>query len=196
MLPSTWEKQAIGRLLAMTLPIRTFGDPGLKINCAEVTDIDGSTVTLCEDMIEAMYAAPGIGLAAPQVGVLRRFFVFDLDDGDGPDALFNPEIVESDGVWAYDEGCLSIPELYFPIERPKTILVKGINLDGDEVSFEADELFARLVQHELDHLNGVLLLDHLDKDQRKDAMRILRRRAEGLPTEDDPLGTTGRRGKL
>jgi len=159
--------------------IRVFGDPVLKKTASEVTDINGALVRLTDDMLATMYAAPGVGLAAPQVGVGKRLFVYDL--GEGPQVLINPEISESDGEWAYEEGCLSVPELTFEILRPKQIHVRGRDLDGNEVSFEADEILARLVQHELDHLDGVLLLEHLDDDQRKGALRTLRERAMSGP---------------
>jgi peptide deformylase len=154
--------------------IRLFGDPVLKQRAAEITDVDGKLAKLVEDMIETMYAAPGAGLAAPQVGVQKRLFVYDA--GDGPKCVMNPEIVESSGEWEYDEGCLSVPGLFFPIVRPKQVLLKGYDLDGNEISVEADEFEARVFQHELDHLNGVLLLERLDKDTRKEAMRALRDR--------------------
>ena len=112
-----------------------------------------------------MYDAPGLGLAAPQVGVQKRLFVYDL--GEGPRTLVNPVISEARGEWSYEEGCLSVPGLSFEIMRPKEIHLTGYDLDGNEVSIEADELLARLFQHELDHLDGVLLLEHLDDDQRK-----------------------------
>ena len=121
-----------------------------------------------------MYDAPGLGLAAPQVGVQKRLFVYDI--GEGPRTLVNPIISEARGEWSYDEGCLSVPGLSFEIIRPKEIHLTGYDLDGNEVSIEADELLARLFQHELDHLDGVLLLEHLDDDQRKAAMKELRHR--------------------
>jgi peptide deformylase len=156
--------------------IRVIGDPVLKQVAREVTDIDGALVRLCDDMVETMYEAPGIGLAAPQVGVQKRLFVYDLQDGSGPQAIINPTISESRGEWEYEEGCLSVPGLYFPIVRPKEVHLTGVDLEGNEISIEADELMARLFQHELDHLDGTLLLEHLTPEQRKDAMRELRRR--------------------
>ena len=164
-----------------TYQIRVFGDPVLKQRAAEVTEIDGSLARVVDDMVETMYQAPGIGLAAPQVGIQKRFFVFDIDDGRGPQTIINPEIVESHGEWAFEEGCLSVPGLYFPIVRPKQVLLRGLDLDGNPLEVEADELLARLFQHELDHLDGTLLLSHLDDDQRKAAMRELRRRALEQP---------------
>lgn len=146
---------------------------------AEVADLDGTLARLVDDMIETMHDAHGLGLAAPQVGVQKRLFVYQLEDRE-PVAIVNPTIVESRGEWEYEEGCLSIPGLYFPIVRPKEIHLTGWDIDGNEVSIEADELEARCFQHELDHLDGRLLLTLLDKGQRKEAMRELRRRAEAV----------------
>lgn len=138
----------------------------------DVTEIDGKLVQLTEDMLDTMYAEPGIGLAAPQVGVARRFFVYDV--GDGPQVLINPVIHDSRDEWVYEEGCLSVPGLSWDIVRPKEIHVTGYDLDGNEVSIEADELLSRLFQHELDHLDGIMLLDRLDADTRKTAMKTVR----------------------
>ncbi len=153
----------------MSYEIRVYGDPVLRQVAAAVEEIDGRIARMVEDMIPAMHAAEGIGLAAPQVGIQKRLFVYDI--GEGPRTLVNPEIVESDGEWAFEEGCLSVPGLSFEIVRPKLVHLVGRDLDGNEISIEADELLARLFQHELDHLDGVLLLDHLDKKQRKTALR-------------------------
>jgi peptide deformylase len=150
--------------------IRVIGDPVLKQSAADVTEIDGKVVRLVDDMVSTMYAAPGIGLAAPQIGVQKRLFVWDLDDGTGPHALVNPEIVESDGEWTYQEGCLSVPGLVWDITRPNRVHVVGRDLDGNEVSYEASELEGRMFQHELDHLNGVLMFDRMEPDQRKAAL--------------------------
>lgn len=164
-----------------TYVIRIFGDPVLKQRASEVQQVDDGLVRLAEDMVETMYAAPGVGLAAPQVGVQKRVFVYDV--GDGPQVVLNPRIVESDGEWVFEEGCLSVPGLSWEIVRPKQVHLVGVDLDGQEVSVEADELTARVFQHELDHLDGTLLVDRLDPDQRKEALRILRSRtlAQGEP---------------
>jgi peptide deformylase len=154
--------------------IRVFGDPVLKQRAADVAELDGSLARLVEDMTATMYAAPGVGLAAPQVGVQQRLFVYDLHDEAGPRALVNPVIVESDGEWSFEEGCLSVPGLSWEIVRPKTILLRGYDIHGKELEIEADEYAARVFQHEMDHLDGVLLLERLDKDTRKQAMRTLR----------------------
>lgn len=146
----------------------------LRTVASEVTDIDERLVKLADDMLATMYAEPGIGLAAPQVGVQRRLFVYDI--GNGPQTIINPVITESDGEWGYVEGCLSVPGLSWEIVRPKQVHVTGRDLDGNEVSLEADELLARLIQHELDHLDGVLLLDHLEAEERRTALGVLRKR--------------------
>lgn len=160
----------------MAYEIRTFGDPVLTAKAAEVTDIDGKIVRIVEQMFDTLYdTETGIGLAAPQVGIQRQIFVWDIDGE--PEVIFNPVIAESDGEWTYDEGCLSIPGLYVEMVRPKKVLMTGVDIDGNEVSFEADELEARLFQHELDHLNGVLMFDRMQPEQRKQAIAEYQRLA-------------------
>ena len=160
-----------------TYQIRLFGDPVLTQAAKEVTDVDGRLVALAEAMVETMHEANGLGLAAPQVGVQKRMFVYQMGDAD-PVTIINPTISDFRGEWEYDEGCLSIPGLFFPIVRPKEIHLTGYDLHGREVSIEADELEARCFQHELDHLDGRLLIGLLDKDQKKQAMKELRRRSQ------------------
>ena len=154
--------------------IRTFGDPVLKQRAREVEELDDGVVRLVDAMYVTMYDASGVGLAAPQVGVQRRIFTYDV--GDGPEALVNPEIVDSGGDWTFEEGCLSIPGLSFEIVRPKYVTLRGLDLEGNEKTIEADEYLARVFQHELDHLDGVLMLDRLQPDVRKQALRALRER--------------------
>jgi len=151
-----------------------FGDPVLRQRAREVTELDGELARLVNTMIETMHEAQGVGLAAPQVGVQKRLYTYDV--GEGPGVLVNPEIVESRGEWLYDEGCLSVPGLSFEIVRPKTVTARGLDLDGNEVMLEGDELMGRLIQHEIDHLDGVLLLDRLEPAARKAALRELRQR--------------------
>src|SRR3954447_10265341 len=167
---------------APTHEIRIFGDPVLKAKTPEVSDIDGKIVRLAHEMAQVMYDAAALGLAAPQVGVQKRFFVYDLGDGTGAHTIVNPVIVESRGEWVYDEGCLSIPKLYVEIMRPKELLVRGFDLDGNELQIEADEILGRLIQHELDHLDGVLMFERMTPDQRKQAMIEWRR----LQAEPEP----------
>jgi peptide deformylase len=170
------------------LTIRQYGDPVLKEVTREVVDIDAAVVALAESMIETMYEAPGSGLAANQVGVQKRLFVYDI--GDGARAVINPRIVESDGEWTYQEGCLSIPGLSWEIVRPNAVHLVGLDLEGNELSIEAIELEGRVFQHELDHLDGILLVERLDADQRKEALRILRDRTLDLSLADpDGLST-------
>ncbi len=152
--------------------IRKYGDPVLRQRAAEVTEIDGKLAKLADDMLVTMYDEPGAGLAAPQVGVQKRLFVYDV--GDGPRTIVNPQIVESDGEWAYDEGCLSIPGLSFELVRPNHVHLVGYDLDGNELSIEASELEGRCFQHELDHLDGILYIERLDEDQRKAALKAIR----------------------
>jgi peptide deformylase len=154
--------------------VRLFGDPGLKQRAREVTELDGRLAALADTMYETMYDAVGIGLAAPQIGVRKRLFTYDV--GEGPHAIVNPEIVESSGEWTFEEGCLSVPGLHFEIVRPKVVTLQGVDLDGNEVVIEGDELLGRLFQHEIDHLDGVLLLDRLEAGTRRQALRELRER--------------------
>jgi peptide deformylase len=165
-----------------TYTIRVFGDPVLKRPTAPVTDIDGALVKLVDAMYETMYDAPGVGLAASQVGVQKRFFVYDVNDETGPHVIFNPEIVETSGEWLYEEGCLSLPGLGFEIVRPKLVTMKGLDVDGNEIVIQGDELLGRVFLHETDHLDGVLMLERLDPEQRKQAMRELREQGMGVPT--------------
>jgi len=171
-----------------TFAIRIFGDPVLRQRAREVDDLDADLARLVDTMYDTMHAAAGLGLAAPQVGVQKRLYTYDL--GDGPAVIVNPEVVESSGEWEYDEGCLSVPGLSFPIVRPKLVTVQGVDLDGREVIVEGDELMGRLIQHEIDHLDGVLLLDRLEPDAKKAAMRELRRILDGdlAPAHDRPPG--------
>ena len=164
------------------LTIRLYGDPVLKERAREVESIDGAVASLVDSMIETMYAAPGTGLAANQVGVQRRIFVYDV--GDGPQTVINPRIVESDGEWVYEEGCLSGPGLTWQIVRPNTVHLVGLDLEGNEISIEGSELEGRVFQHELDHLDGILLVERLDDVQRKEALRILRSRSMDVPPSD------------
>jgi peptide deformylase len=164
----------------MAESIRTFGDPVLTTKAAPVADVDGKARRLVDKMFGALYATDnGLALAAPQIGVQKRVVVWDF--GEDPKTIFNPEIAESDGEWVYEEGCLSIPGLYVELVRPKTVLLKGVDINGDVVEREADEIEARMFQHELDHLNGVLMFDRMTPDQRREAMDEYRRISEGRP---------------
>ena len=166
----------------------------LRQRATEVVDIDGRLVTLAQDMITTMYEAPGAGLAAPQVGVQRRLFVYDAHDDTGPHVIVNPTITESRGEWAFEEGCLSVPGLSWEIVRPDEVHLTGWDLDGNEVSIEADEYLGRIFQHELDHLDGILLLERLDEDTRKAALRTLRERQLSAAALDGQAEVAPRRG--
>jgi len=171
--------------------IRIIGDPVLRQMSQVITDIDGALVKLVDDLLETMYEAPGLGLAAPQVGVQKRLFVWDT--GTGPQSMVNPEMVESDGEWTFEEGCLSVPGLSWEITRPKLVHVRGLDLDGNEFSVEADELEARLFLHELDHLDGTLLIERLDTETRKAALKTLRDLQLGAAPAKAPAAGDGLR---
>ena len=159
----------------MTLEIRTFGDPVLKSSIAPVDTFDESLARLAEDMMETMRAYEGVGLAANQVGRLKRILVAALEDEEI--VLVNPVIEgETDELETDSEGCLSIPEIQVEVERPVAVTVSGQNLTGEPILIEASGLLARILQHEMDHLNGVLILDRTDRESRKAAMREFRTR--------------------
>jgi peptide deformylase len=160
-------------------PLRLFGDPVLKQRARDVDDIDGDLATLVHGMYETMDLEEGIGLAAPQVGVRKRLFTFDLHEGDGPAVVINPEIVERDGEVLSEEGCLSVPGYRFEVVRSERVTMRGLDLDGNELVLEGDDLLARMIQHEIDHLDGVLLLDRVEPDVRREALRDMRTRELG-----------------
>jgi peptide deformylase len=155
-----------------TYEIRQFGDPVLKQRSKDVENVDGNFARTVEAMYETMYHAEGGGLAAPQVGIGRRFFVYKTDDG--PQVAINPEVVESSGEEEWTEGCLSIPGIGFEIVRPALVTLRATDLDGNEILIEADDYLGRMFQHEIDHLDGILAIDRLDPDERKKALRALR----------------------
>ena len=162
-----------------------FGDPVLRQRAREVTELDRDLARLVGTMQETMREAHGVGLAAPQVGVQKRLYTYDVeelaergaDSDGGSGVLINPEIVDAHGEWAYEEGCLSVPGLVFELVRPKVVTVRGLDLDGNEVVLLGDELMGRVIQHEIDHLDGVLVLDRLEPEARKAALGELRTRA-------------------
>jgi peptide deformylase len=148
----------------------------------EIENIDAKVAFLAESMIETMKEAPGVGLAANQIGVQKRLFVYDK--GEGPHVVVNPVIVETSGEWVYDEGCLSVPGMNWEIVRPNAVHLKGFDLDGNELDIETDEYEGRIFQHEVDHLDGILLIERLTDDQRKEAKKILRKRRLKLSRDD------------
>lgn len=149
-------------------PLRFLGDPVLRESCAEVTEVDDEIRDLIADLRDTMYSEDGIGLAAPQVGVPLRLFVYDIRDPDVPaGALVNPRIVETEGRVRDSEGCLSIPNLTEVVERHARVVVEGLDEEGKAVRIEADDLLSRCLQHEADHLDGVLFFDRLSPLKRK-----------------------------
>lgn len=174
--PST--KLVFPEVVVAIFPIRTFGDPVLRARAERVEKIDEGIHRLVDDMLETMYDAPGVGLAAPQIGVTRQVIVFDA--GDGPHVLINPELVEVVGEWSFEEGCLSVPGHFWPITRPGFARARGLDLEGRQVEYAGDELIGRILQHEVDHLAGVLLIERLDQKLRKQALRDLRDEALGF----------------
>lgn len=161
-------------------PIRTYGDPVLRMKPKQVEDIDDKIRTLVTDMIETMYDAPGVGLAANQIGVMKQIAVFDAHDDLGPRVMINPEILELTGEWEYEEGCLSVPGYSWEIKRPAFARVRALDLDGKTVEYAGDGVLGRVLQHEIGHLEGGLLIDVLDKTAKKQALKNLRDEALGL----------------
>lgn len=146
------------------LEIRKYGDPVLREEAQPVTEIDDKLQKLVDDMIETMYAAPGVGLAANQVGVALRLMVIDLTVGEDPSQVYtfiNPEIFDSEGEITEEEGCLSIPDFVEIVTRPEKLKVRFLDRKGSEQVMEAEGLMARAVCHEIDHLNGTLFVDYL-----------------------------------
>ena len=145
--------------------IRKFGDDVLRKRCREVDEIDERLLTLIEDMKETMYEAEGVGLAAPQVGILKKVFVIDI--GEGPIVFINPEIVETSGSQTDEEGCLSLPGETKEVMRPNYVRARALNEKGEEFEIEAEELLARAILHEYDHLNGTLFIDRVKASSKK-----------------------------
>lgn len=172
------------------LTILEFPDPRLRTKAAPVAKVDDALRTLCDDMIETMYAANGIGLAATQVNVHSRIVVIDVsEERNQPQVFINPEIVARVGVEVAEEGCLSVPGAYEEVQRAEEVTVKALGRDGKEFTLEADGLLAVCIQHELDHLEGKLFVDYLsdlkrtrirkklEKDQKERATKAARKKA-------------------
>jgi peptide deformylase len=152
--------------------IRHFGDPVLTTPTLTVVDFDKELRTLIKDLTETMLAAPGAGLAAPQIGVALRVFVWDVDGALGH--LVNPSLDLSEELQEGDEGCLSFPDLVYPTPRSMRAVAKGFNMHGEPIVVEGTELLARALQHESDHLDGILFIDRLSDEDRKRAMKEIR----------------------
>jgi peptide deformylase len=166
----------------MVLTILTYPDPGLKKKSQPVTVINDKTVDLVKDMADTMYDAPGIGLAATQIGVHQRIIVMDVAGKEEPPDLIiaiNPVIVHADGETYEEEGCLSVPKYAANVRRHSRVIVKGLNLEGEEVTWKADGLLAIAFQHEIDHLDGILFIDHISQLKRELFRRKYRRNALG-----------------
>jgi peptide deformylase len=175
-------------------PIRLFGDPVLRTPAEPVRDFDKELRTLVKDLSDTMLEAPGVGLAAPQIGVGLRVFTYYVDGELGH--LVNPTLDLSDEEQDGEEGCLSFPGLAYPTKRALRVVAKGMNMHGDPVTVEGSELLARCVQHETDHLDGILFIDRLDREQRKLALRAIREAEwsgqQGLQVKVSPHATHGR----
>jgi len=172
-----------------TRTILTLPDPRLRLVSKPVGKVDAAIRKLVEDMFETMYGAPGIGLAAVQVGVPRRVVTMDLakkDEPKNPKVYINPEILwASEERSTYEEGCLSIPEYYEEVERPAQVKVRYTDLDGNAQEVEANGLLATCLQHEVDHLNGVLFIDHISKLKRS---RVIKKFAKAAKRETEEAG--------
>jgi len=154
------------------IPIRLYGDPVLRTPAAEVVDFDKELRKLVADLTDTMQDAPGVGLAAPQLGVSLRVFTYWVDDELGH--LVNPVLDLSDEQQDGEEGCLSVPDLSFECKRAKSVVAKGMNMYGEPITLEGSDLLARCVQHETDHLDGIVFIDRLDPATRKEAMKLIR----------------------
>lgn len=163
------------------LPIRIFGDPVLRAKARPVVEFGPQLGRLVDDMIETMNAASGAGLAAPQVGVLQRLFVYDL--GDGPKVVCNPELSDFSGTWTHEEGCLSLPGVYVEIDRPMHVTCRYQDREGKWHEVRSSELEGRVFQHETDHCDGIWFIDRAEKSERRLALREFRHRFSADQTQ-------------
>jgi peptide deformylase len=175
-------------------PIRLFGDPVLRTPAAEVSDFDKELRILVKDLQDTMMDAPGAGLAAPQIGVGLRVFTYYVDGTLGH--LINPNLDLSDELQDGEEGCLSFPGIYYDTPRALRVVAKGVDQHGEPVTIEGSELLARAIQHETDHLDGVLFIDRMNRDQRKLALKAIREAewaGQATPVvKESPHATFGR----
>jgi peptide deformylase len=164
------------------LPILEYPDPRLRIRAEPVTKVDAEIRSLVDDLLETMYAAPGIGLAATQVDVHKRVLVIDISEArNEPICLINPEIVTAEGSTSGEEGCLSVPEYYDAVERAERITVRALDRDGSAIELEAEGLLATCIQHESDHLDGKLFVDYLSELKRRRLKKKLAKKARREP---------------
>jgi len=163
------------------LPIRKLPDPVLRERAREVTEINGDLQRLIDDMAETMYAAPGLGLAATQVGQLHRLIVFDVSQREGGprqlQVVLNPRLTAKEGQVVREEGCLSVPDFSAEVRRHAQVTVKGLNREGQPLTITGEGLLAVVLQHELDHLDGILFIDHLSRLKRNLYLRRLKKQA-------------------
>jgi len=187
---SELENELIERREAALAQVVKFGDPVLKSKASPVAEFGEGLRADADRMIAIMRDGMGVGLAATQVGLLRRLLVFQASHDAEPTALANPEIEWSgDDLVVAEEGCLSLPRVSMDVERPLHVAVSGLDVDGEQVRIEASGLEARVLQHEIDHLDGVLILDRAERVQRKGALRALREGGSySPPIEDEPDG--------
>lgn len=176
----------------MILEIVKYPNPILKQKSSPIEKVDRTIQKLVEDMFETMYAAPGVGLAGPQVGVLKQILVVDIDRRDGekrrpdPQVLINPRAVSREGKITWEEGCLSLPELIVSVERSKKIVVEALDKEGKLRKYLGEDLLAVAFQHEMDHLNGILLVDHLSRLKRDLYRKKLEKLARGEKVPPEP----------
>jgi peptide deformylase len=181
------DPEVLARREAALARVLKFGDPVLKSKASPVTRFDEELAAGIERMLAIMHDGMGVGLAATQIGILRRLLVFQAGHDAEPSALINPDLSwVSEGIALAEEGCLSIPRVTVDVERPLHVRVTGLDPDGNEVLIEASGLEARVLQHEVDHLDGVLILDRTTRDQRKGAMRAIREGLEYSPPSAEP----------
>ena len=178
MATKTVEKTARKKFAGKIHEVVKWPDPVLAKRGAEVTEFDGALATLVEEMFESMYAAQGIGLAAPQIAISKRITVIDVSFGKEEKdkiALINPEIVHAEGKQVEEEGCLSLPEIREKVTRAERVKVKAQNVKGEWFEVEGDELLARALQHEIDHLDGILFIDRVSRLKRELVLRKIRK---------------------
>jgi peptide deformylase len=184
--PEGLDQEALERRSAALSQVVKFGDPVLRSAASPVTDFDELLADDAERMIDLMRDAIGVGLAATQLGLLRRMLVFQVGSEAEPTVLVNPEIEwRSEDSATAEEGCLSIPGVVVDVERPLFVRARALDVNGEPLTVEASGLEARVIQHEVDHLDGVLMLDRTEKDQRKGALRALREGGTYAPDQDD-----------
>ena len=176
-----YSPERLARRRAALAQLRQYGDPVLRSTASPVTRFDGELAELAGRMGVLMDEAIGVGLAGPQVGILKRLFVYRFADEEALGVLVNPEVVRrGEETQVIEEGCLSIADVHVPVERPALVEVRGVDLDGQPLTVVAEGPDATVLQHEIDHLDGVLMLDRTDKDSRKAALRALREAAQGV----------------